>query len=307
MATHIWGNGMEFENPLVVTLDNKLVYETVIGGEEDMKLYDQVQNGALDRVNARLKNIRFTATAGPHKIGVAFKRRTFAESDDQLQMFAPGGGQDRLYRVNSFQLQGPFNAKGLSATPSRERIFSLPARPGTADAGGLRQDRSSRRSREARVPAAGLRRGRERAAAVLPGRREGRRLRGAASAAPSPVCWRARSSCTAASTSRRACARRHLRDQRSRARVEAVVLPLEHDSRRRAAAARRSSGKLSEPAVLDRQVRRMLADPRSMTLASNFVPPVARHEAPRRDRAGPGGVPVCVRPIRSARRISAPS
>ena len=76
MATHIWGNGMEFENPLVVTLDNKIVYETVIGGEEDMKLYDQVQNGALDRVNARLKNIRFFATGGPHRIGVAFKRRT---------------------------------------------------------------------------------------------------------------------------------------------------------------------------------------------------------------------------------------
>src|SRR4029077_7835295 len=124
MATHIWGNGMEFENPLVVTLDNKLVYETVIGGEEDMKLYDQVQNGALDRVNKRLKDIRFSATAGPHKIGVAFKRRTFAESDDQLQMFAPGGGQDRLYRVSSFQLQGPFAARGLGPTPSRARIFS---------------------------------------------------------------------------------------------------------------------------------------------------------------------------------------
>jgi mono/diheme cytochrome c family protein len=132
MATHIWGNGMEFENPLVVTLDNKLVYEAVIGGEADMKLYDQVQNGALDRVNARLKNIRFLATAGPHRIGVTFKRRTFAESDDQLQMFAPGGGQDRLYRVNSFQLQGPFNAKGVSPTPSRERIFTC--RPDNADA-----------------------------------------------------------------------------------------------------------------------------------------------------------------------------
>jgi mono/diheme cytochrome c family protein len=57
IVTHIWGNGMEFENPIAVTVDNKLVYETVIGGEEDMKLYDQVQNGALDRVNARLKNI----------------------------------------------------------------------------------------------------------------------------------------------------------------------------------------------------------------------------------------------------------
>jgi hypothetical protein len=100
-----------------------------------MKLYDQVQNGALDRVNARLKNIKFFATAGPHKVGVTFKRRTFAESDDQLQMFTPGGGQDRLYRVNSFQVRGPFNAKGLSQTPSRARIFTCtPPAGATADA-----------------------------------------------------------------------------------------------------------------------------------------------------------------------------
>ena len=141
MATHIWGNGMEFENPLVVTLDNKIVYETVVGGEEDMKLYDQVQNGALDRVNARLKNIRFFATAGPHRVGVTFKRRTFAESDDQLQMLTPGGGQDRLYRVNSFQLRGPFNANGLSQTPSRQRIFSCQPAP---TGGRAAEDRCAR-------------------------------------------------------------------------------------------------------------------------------------------------------------------
>jgi hypothetical protein len=123
MATHIWGNGMEYENPLVVTLDDKLVYQATIGGEEDMKAYDQVQSGALDRVNARLKNIKFQATAGPHRIGVTFRRQSFAQSDDQLQMHAPGGGQDRLYRVNSFQLLGPFDAKGLSSTPSRARIL----------------------------------------------------------------------------------------------------------------------------------------------------------------------------------------
>jgi mono/diheme cytochrome c family protein len=129
MATHIWGNGMEYENPLVVTLDNKIVYQTVIGGEEDSKLYDQVQSGALDRVNARLKNIKFQATAGPHKIGVTFRRKSFAESDDQLQMFAPGGGQDREYRVNQFQLLGPFEVAGLSDSPSRKRILTCdPAR-----------------------------------------------------------------------------------------------------------------------------------------------------------------------------------
>src|SRR5690606_37811637 len=63
------------------------------------------------------------ATAGPHRIGVTFRRRTFAESDDRLQMFAPGGGQERQYRVSSFELRGPFNVAGLSSTPSRERIF----------------------------------------------------------------------------------------------------------------------------------------------------------------------------------------
>ncbi len=123
MATHIWGNGMEYENPLIVTVDNQLVYQAVIGGEEDSKLYDQVQSGALDRVNARLKNIHFAAKAGPHKIGVTFKRQSFAESDDQIQQFSPGGGQDRLYRVNSFQLLGPFGAAGIGSTPSRDRIF----------------------------------------------------------------------------------------------------------------------------------------------------------------------------------------
>src|SRR5689334_4483062 len=124
MAGHIWGNGMEYENPLVVTLDDKIVYQATIGGEEDMKLYDQVQSGALDRVNARLKNIKFPATAGPHKIGVTFRRQSFAESDDQLQISTPGGGQDRSYRVNSFQLLGPFDVKGLSSTPSRDRVLT---------------------------------------------------------------------------------------------------------------------------------------------------------------------------------------
>ena len=39
-------------------------------------------------------------------------------------MFAPGGGQDRSYRVSSFQLLGPFDVTGLSSTPSRDRIFT---------------------------------------------------------------------------------------------------------------------------------------------------------------------------------------
>ena len=207
MATHIWGNGMEFENPLVVTLDNKVVYETVIGGEEDMKLYDQVQNGALDRVNARLKNIRFFATAGPHRIGVTFKRRTFAESDDQLQMFAPGGGQDRLYRVNSFQLRGPVQREGAQRRRRAASASSAasPAGGATADAQARCAQTDHRVAGDARLPAAGDRRGRQRA--VRSTTRTARRTAAsrAASAARSPACWRARSSCIAASASPPAC------------------------------------------------------------------------------------------------------
>src|SRR5690606_32495428 len=124
MATHIWGNDMEFENHVVVVVDGQPVYETVVGGEEDMRAYDQIQSGVMEQINARLKNIRFSAKAGPRTVGVTFRRRTFAESDDQAQMFVPGGGQERVYRVSSFEISGPFNATGLSATPSRERIFS---------------------------------------------------------------------------------------------------------------------------------------------------------------------------------------
>jgi hypothetical protein len=38
-------------------------------------------------------------------------------------MFVPGGGQDRVFRVQAFEISGPYNPSGLSATPSRERIF----------------------------------------------------------------------------------------------------------------------------------------------------------------------------------------
>ncbi len=90
MAGHIWGNDMEFENTVLVTLDSKEIYRTVIGGDKDMKRYDQEPAGAFDTINAGLKNIKFRATAGPHKLGVTFLRRTYAESDDRIEIFVPG-------------------------------------------------------------------------------------------------------------------------------------------------------------------------------------------------------------------------
>jgi hypothetical protein len=122
---------MEFENTVVVTVDGAQVYETKIGGEQDMKSIDQKQDPAVDAINARLKNIHFKGKAGTHKVGVAFLRRTFAESEDRLAMHVPGGGQDRVLRVTSFEIRGPFEPTGVSDTPSRKRIFMC--QPKSAD------------------------------------------------------------------------------------------------------------------------------------------------------------------------------
>jgi hypothetical protein len=39
-------------------------------------------------------------------------------------MYVPGGGQDRILRVSSFEVRGPYNATGVSRTASRDRIFA---------------------------------------------------------------------------------------------------------------------------------------------------------------------------------------
>ncbi|HEY9461517.1 MAG TPA: DUF1592 domain-containing protein [Vicinamibacterales bacterium] len=271
MATHIWGNGMEFENPLVVTLDNKLIYETVIGGEEDMKLYDQVQNGALDRVNARLKNIKFSTTAGPHKIGVAFKRRTFAESDDQLQMFTKGGGQDRFYRVQSFQLQGPFNAKGLSQTPSRARIFVCkPAAGATADAQATcaRQIIRTLAKHAYRRPVT-TEDVNELLAYYNDGAKDGGFEGGVRSAITGLLAspfFLYRSERVPAGL--RPGASYAIDDLELASKLSFFLWNSIPDDQLLQLA---SAGKLSTPTVLDQQVKRMLADARSITLASNFM------------------------------------
>jgi mono/diheme cytochrome c family protein len=267
MATHIWGNGMEFENPLVVTLDNKIVYETVIGGEEDMKAYDQVQNGALDRVNARLKKIRFVATAGPHRIGVAFKRRTFAESDDQLQMFAPGGGQDRLYRVQSFQLQGPFDAKGIGSTPSRDLIFTCKPESAAAQEKCARQIVSSLAKRAYRRPVTA-----EDVNELMQYYTEGARdgfesgIRSALTGLLASPFFLYRGERVPAGL--KPGDTYAINDLELASQLSFFLWNTIPDEELLQLA---SSGKLDEPAVLGRQVKRMLADPRSLTLASNFV------------------------------------
>ena len=123
LAAALWVTNLEFKNHLIATYDGKKFFDTNVGGEEDLKAIDQKQDPAVDAINARLKRIKFQAKAGPHTVAVTFIQRTYAASEDRLEAPVPGGVQDRVLRIGGFEIKGPFDVTGISATPSRERIF----------------------------------------------------------------------------------------------------------------------------------------------------------------------------------------
>ena len=118
-----YARGMEYENRLVVLLDGVKVFEGQIGGAEQLKAVDQQQAAAVTAISGKFQGIPLKVTAGPHKVGVTFVARTLAESDDVLFSFRPGGGEERLPRVGSIDVQGPFTTEGLGNTPSRQRVL----------------------------------------------------------------------------------------------------------------------------------------------------------------------------------------
>jgi len=123
MAIAGYVRGMEYKHVLVVTVDGVKVFENHIGGDEDMKSIDQKQAAAVAAINARFQGIAFRTTAGPHKIAATFIARSYAESDEVLFNFKPSAGEERIPRIPSVEVTGPFNPAGLSDTPSRQRIF----------------------------------------------------------------------------------------------------------------------------------------------------------------------------------------
>jgi mono/diheme cytochrome c family protein len=123
LVTGVWWYNVEHENTLVALLDGRKFFELTIGGGQDSKELDQIRAPAVDAINARLKNIPFTATAGVHRLGVTFLHRSFAESDRQLYSQVPGGGQDSVLTLSQLEIFGPVNATGLTSTPSRDKIF----------------------------------------------------------------------------------------------------------------------------------------------------------------------------------------
>ena len=113
---------------LIFTVDGKEVFRNTVGTAED---YNQLVASALyaETINARL-HARVPIKAGPRIIGVTFVQKGEGEA---LQMPTPlrpllaaGDPIDvvGLPKVDTVQIAGPYDVVGRGDTPSRHRIFS---------------------------------------------------------------------------------------------------------------------------------------------------------------------------------------
>jgi mono/diheme cytochrome c family protein len=123
LASGGYVRGLEYEHDVLVTIDGNRVWEKKVGGEPDIKAIDQKQAPAIADINGRFQNILIPVKAGPHKIGITFVARTYAESDDTLRSFLPGKGEDRIARFSTVEVLGPYNSGGITETPSHKKVF----------------------------------------------------------------------------------------------------------------------------------------------------------------------------------------
>jgi hypothetical protein len=264
--------GLEYQHRLIITIDGAKVFEKVVGGEEDIKAIDQKQAPAVAAINGRFQNIPINVKAGPHKVGITFVARTFAESDDTLFSFIPGRGEDRIARIGSVEILGPFNPAGITPTPSRQRIFVCqPAAP-AAEAEQLacakqivtafarRAYRRSVSDRDLVAPLAFYKSGKEDGGdfesgiktaltAVLSSPKFLYRAEGAPENAAAGSSYR-------------------ISDVDLASRLSFFLWSRLPDDELLSVAAQ---GKLKDPALLDKQVRRLLSDSKSKSLVTNFA------------------------------------
>jgi len=115
---------LQSKHRFILTIDGEEVYSTTLGGTEDADAVDLIQTPAITDIQNRFTKIRLPITAGTHQIAAGFVARTFAESDRIVDHLSPGEGQDNIPVVVSFKTFGPLNPTGVPDVPSRSKIFS---------------------------------------------------------------------------------------------------------------------------------------------------------------------------------------
>ena len=258
--------GLEYEHLFEVSIDGERVFAVPVGGEVDNKASDTNMSEAANKIDDRLKT-RVKVKAGPHMVGVTFVRRNASESDEPLQ---PHERDHDLQNMNGIpiidhvNLTGPYNPTGPGDTPSRRRIYSCKPTQTSAETACARRILTNLATRAYRRPVT--------AADMEPilalydaGRKKGNFDEGIEHGLrlilASPKFLFRTETAPASGVGK-------VSDVELASRLSFFLWSSIPDEELLAVA---SKGTLSQPAMLERQVTRMLADPKSRALVDNFA------------------------------------
>jgi len=149
--------GLEYAHQLEISIDGQRVFLAQVGGEEDNKMSDANLGVAKDTIDARLRT-RIPVKAGPRTVVVTFLRRNSAPSDEPLQPFTRDHdlqNMNGIPLIDRMQITGPFNPTGSGDTPSRRRIFTCHPANAAAELPCARQILSNLARRAYRRPVTG--------------------------------------------------------------------------------------------------------------------------------------------------------
>ena len=118
--------GLELAHDLEITFDGARVKLARVGGPEDERNSYEFPSSTADEIEKRFETT-LSVKAGPHAVGVAFLKKSSAPSVDLLQPYlrdridpiSPAG----IPELDRVTIEGPFNPKAGSESPSRRRIF----------------------------------------------------------------------------------------------------------------------------------------------------------------------------------------
>jgi hypothetical protein len=131
LAVGPYSNALERENTVVIMIDGRIVFRKSIGGAADLSLADRTAGTGRAQIMERFSKIPVTAKAGVHDVVVAFVDRPQVETSENLEKLQPYGGltggaaptDRRPHLLDGVVIAGPFNPAGVSMTPSRALVF----------------------------------------------------------------------------------------------------------------------------------------------------------------------------------------
>jgi hypothetical protein len=264
--------GLEYPQQLEISVDGKRIHLASFGGDKEIAASSENPTTTGDEVDARF-TVRVPLSAGPHRIGVAFLEKTHALNTRRLQSYVRSSSDtidfSGLPHIDEIMMTGPFNPTGPGDTPSRQRIFTCRPKTPADEEPCAREILSTlaRRAYRGNVSPADI-------STLQEFFRSGRQDRGSFEGgidlalrriltSPKFIFRVERDPAGLASN-----AVYRLTDLELASRVSFFLWSSIPDDELLDLAAR---GKLQTPSVLDQQVRRMLADPKSEALVDNFL------------------------------------